>query len=99
MGQGHSGAELQVGRLGVKELLGQTSRRTGTDADRRGRLMAQDHGGILKQMLSDEIFTLGKPSRALQGPEGDEGVEQALAEAASSVPAPQVGRVLGNEGR
>src|SRR4029434_1675716 len=54
-------------------------------------------------MLRDEILVLGETTRALQGPEGHEGLEQALADAAGSIPAPKVeisrvGRIQRGEG-
>src|SRR4029453_3399299 len=92
MGQGGSGAQLQVRRLRMEELFRDTSFGTRRKTQGASCLVTQDHGRILKEMLGNEILTLGKTTGALQGTEGHEGLEKALTNTARSVPRPKIRR-------
>src|SRR4030095_4923351 len=94
VGQGHARADLPKGGLRMDKLFRQVSLGLWSDSQRSRHLMAEDQGSILQKMLGDDVLALGDPSRALQGSEGDEGLEEALGQAAGAVPTPE-GRVEG----
>src|SRR5262245_34432118 len=75
----------------MKELLRESSFRTGSQAEKARRLMTQHHGGILEKMLNDEILSLRQSSGTLERTEGDKGSKQSLTDPSHSLPAPQVG--------
>src|SRR4029434_3340946 len=88
--QHHSGAQLEIRRLRVKKLLRQGSGGAESDSQSSGNLLAQDHSGVLKEMLGEDVLSLSESSRPFQGSKGDKGLEEALAETAGSVPAPKI---------
>src|SRR4029434_4133405 len=88
--QHHSGAQLEIRRLRVKKLLRQGSGGAESDSQSSGNLLAQDHSGVLKEMLGEDVLSLSESSRPFQGSKGDKGLEEGLAETAGSVPAPKI---------
>ncbi len=98
MPQGHSRTKLQVYRFRMEHLFGEGALRSRPEAGSMDKLMARHHGEILGTVLEDEVLTLGETPGGLQSAEGDEGIQKALAQAAATVPAPQI-RILRMQGQ
>src|SRR3990172_2587771 len=62
----HPCTELDVDRLCVNKLFGQSSFRSGSDPCPVDELMPQHHPEVLDPMLEDDILPLGRFSKTFQ---------------------------------
>src|SRR5215471_13755744 len=91
MHKAHASTQLKIGGFRMKEPFGKTSFGMGNEAEGCGGVMAQDHGGALKEMLEGNVLFAGNKPGALEQAEGDGGSRKALAPASLAVPIPTVG--------
>src|SRR5215467_12247797 len=87
--KGHSGIELEEGRLRMEKLFRKRLGRGGGDSQGSHDVVGQDHGRVLGKMLHQEIFPLSKTTHPFESSERDERAQQSPTNPSRTLPAPE----------